>query len=394
MKINGSVLSRLLAPLVGLLALCWPRDRKAVALLFTPNQGMEGNMAAVAHEILANGQEFKLFLLDHRGNNIEESARKWGATYIAGGSFAEFVLRLRCRRYIISHSHKPLRGLYALIGGTVVINVWHGIPIKGMGNLDAHFRRRKLRTLFRRNRRLSAFTVSSELERALIAGCFFIDASRIAMTGMPRLDWLLKPTDDLPPYLAEDEVRLDALLRGRRLVLYAPTFRDYDRKAIGFTEAAFRELGKLLEQHGAVLGVRPHPRDAALFDSLLTGVSFAVDLSSQAFPESTVLMRRADVLISDYSSIWIEFLLLNRPVIAWTWDREKYANRRGLMMELDSVFPGVVAETSEELFDAVKDALGRPHGFTSHDTNIARLFHRYQDGKNTSRVLELMRKLA
>lgn len=394
MKIKGSVFLRLLAPVVGLVALFWPRDREAVALLFTPNQGMEGNMAAMAHEIRAGGGETKLFLLDHRGRDIREAADRWGGTYVRGGSLAEFLLRMRCRRYIISHSHKPLRGLYAFVGGNVVINVWHGIPIKGMGNLDAHFRRRRLGTLFFRNRRLSAFTVSSELERALIAGCFFIDASRIAITGMPRLDWLLRPTDELPAYLADDERRLDALLGGRRLVLYAPTFRDYDRNAIGFTRDRFAQLGALLEQRGAVLGVRPHPRDAALFDALLDGSPFAVDLSSRAFPEPTTLMRRAEVLISDYSSIWIEFLLLNRPVVAWTWDRERYANRRGLMMDLDSVFPGAVAETPDELLDAVTDALDNPQRVTSRNARIANLFHRFRDGRNASRVLALMRKLS
>jgi CDP-glycerol glycerophosphotransferase (TagB/SpsB family) len=83
-----------------------------------------------------------------------------------------------------------------------------------------------------------------------------------------------------------------------------------------------------------------------------------IDLSSRRYPDLEVLYRAADVLISDYSSCLVDFLMTGRRVISFAYDHDRYTSQeRGLLYELESVLPGPVCRTFDDLVTALDHTL-------------------------------------
>ncbi|MDF1782126.1 MAG: CDP-glycerol glycerophosphotransferase family protein [Alcanivoracaceae bacterium] len=374
----------LCAPVFALLSIITPWRKNAVVFVTTPQNGLTGNFYALLHYALTQTKH-KVIVLDSAQCTDDVH---WGPnppTIIQPGGFAEILLRLRHNKYVITHGHKMLRKHFALIQGVKIYNVWHGIPIKGMGNLDEKFDRSDRRQLRSESARLSAFFVSSEMERSFIAGCFLLPLKNIIITGMPRMDWMTCTVDALPHSLQQQSRQLDAELSEQKLVLYAPTFRDYDRNALGFDRDTLMQFARALSQHNAVLGIRPHPRDAKLYQQIMHGVDNVIDCSSIHYQEAAVLLRKADVLISDYSSIWIDYLVTGKAVVGYLWDAEQYSSARGSMVNLDAVFPGPIIPDAENLIAACSDGtLFKPS--QSRLSMSKKIFYRHAASGNCARV--------
>lgn len=374
----------LCAPVFALLSLIVPWRKNAVVFVTTTQNGLTGNFYALLHYALTQTKH-KVILLDSARCTDEV---QWGAnapTIIQPGGFAEILLRLRHNKYVITHGHKMLRNHFALIRGVKIYNVWHGIPIKGMGNLDEKFDRDDQRQLRSESARLSAFFVSSEMERSFIAGCFLLPLKNIIITGMPRVDWMSCPVDELPHSLQQQTRKLDAEIGERKLVLYAPTFRDYDRNALGFDRDTLMQFTQALSQHNAVLGIRPHPRDAKLYQQVTHGIDNVIDCSSLHYQEAAVLLRKADALVSDYSSIWIDYLVTGNAVVSYLWDAEQYSAARGSMVNLEAVFPGPVIHDAANLIAACSNGTL----FRANQSRLSmskKLFYRHPASGNCARV--------
>ena len=96
----------------------------------------------------------------------------------------------------------------------------------------------------------------------------------------------------------------------------------------------------------------------------LTGYSNVVDLST--YPEVNDILLIADRLITDYSSLVFEYALLERPIIFYAHDRDKYAKERDFYYPYESFIPGPLVETTEGLIDVLKD--------DSFDTEVVKQF--------------------
>ncbi|MBC8446010.1 MAG: CDP-glycerol glycerophosphotransferase family protein, partial [Chloroflexi bacterium] len=87
---------------------------------------------------------------------------------------------------------------------------------------------------------------------------FNLSPSKVWITGLPRNDWLVQDGRDLPPDLYDLELRLKSLIGGRRLVVYASTFRNDRSGLYHFTADEIEDLAALLREKNAVLGIRSH----------------------------------------------------------------------------------------------------------------------------------------
>lgn len=143
------------------------------------------------------------------------------------------------------------------------------------------------------------------------------------------------------------------LPEGKKVILYAPTFREYERDQhlncvmdapIDFTKWQ-RELGE-----DYVVLLRAHYEVA----SVLTekgAEGFVYDVS--AYPVLNELMIASDMLISDYSSIYFDYSILDKPMICFAYDYMEYAEKRGLYFDIrEELLGGSVSE--DELLEVVK----------------------------------------
>ena len=174
-----------------------------------------------------------------------------------------------------------------------------------------------------------------------------------ARLGIPRTDLFFDPERRAR---AEAAVRARyALPAGRRVVLYAPTFRG--ERITEATTPTDLDLAVLERELGGdhVVLVRAHPFVTARLTSAALAspaprdapASFAIDASG--WPDLNELMLVADVLVTDYSSAIFEFALLGRPIGFFAPDQAAYARERGFYLRFPEDLPGPVFDTTEGL---------------------------------------------
>jgi CDP-glycerol glycerophosphotransferase (TagB/SpsB family) len=252
----------------------------------------------------------------------------------------------------------------------IIVQLWHGIPLKRIGRLYPE------ETGWPEEAPLYAATVSSsDADADVMARAFApIPRDRVWVTGLPRNSTIVKREDELPPDYRSTLAELRASLEGRRLVLYAPTWRDRGLMHYAFPAEEVHAMEKLLRAHGAVLGVRGH-------SNVRSSEAYTRQYGSDAFmnlndvPDANLLLRLADVLVTDYSSIYIDYLLTDRPIVHFAYDLDEYRTGRGLLYETGEAFAGPAARTFADLLAHLEHALQNPGVHADQRQRARRLFH-------------------
>lgn len=273
--------------------------------------------------------------------------------------------------------------------GRIIVNVWHGIPLKGIlytgwNDID----KRTAHMLTRRTRFNSAVIASSTTDRLAMAASMRLPLSDVWITGLPRNDWLKAPEDTLPADVRDALGRLRNELNGRRLVLYAPTFRDEGSGIYQFSAEERTALSTTLAKHGAVLGVRTHMNEQGAAE--LASEPWALDVSPARYPETQVVLRCTDVLVSDYSSIWIDFLVLDRPIIGFVHDLSLYTANRNLLYDIEDVYGGPLVADAHGLIEGLECGLAGQldTDAATRRADARRVFFAYADAHATKRTVE------
>jgi len=281
----------------------------------------------------------------------------------------------------------------AMLAGARHVQLWHGISIKeiGLGNL------RPLREMSPNVAKVMAtcgpfnhFIGTSAAQEREFRRWFGLE--RYAPIGYPRNDVLLRePTDaDLIGVdTAVLEQARNARRAGSRVVLYAPTFRDA-RRGVWIAEAGLERLATELKKRGDTLLVAMHPVEAPLIPQLRAAVPSArfVTPRTDLYP----LLRETDVLVTDYSSIMFDFLLLDRPVILYRPDHADYVQHSRQLYDekLLDAKPGPLTTTLDQLLDAVRtpDALGARHA--DDRAGLRQRLFDHADGSASARLNALL----
>lgn len=281
----------------------------------------------------------------------------------------------------------------------ILINLWHGIPLKrlfALANPDQ--RERADRIAFRRKERAyyHGLITSSDIDSYAMAAIFHpITYDRVWVTGLPRSDFLTMPAENLPSFLREDLQRIEGIKRGRRLITYAPTFREHNFNGAScyqFSDDEIAKLKRLLFRHNAVLGFRMHyfRKGNQLFNmEKYVDDDVIFDLGHARFSEIAPVIRATDLIVTDYSSVYIDSLLIEKPVFSFAYDFDHYRERQnGLLYDMSLVFPGPVVGEFDQLLLALEEELRSPVQTSSERYRSARkFFFKFVDAGNSARVL-------
>ena len=261
-----------------------------------------------------------------------------------------------------------------------VVQLWHGTgTIKKFGQ-DVNTG--SLRELERRaNQRITHLIVNSEAVKKEYASAFGISEERIYVLGLPRTDLLLNTS--FLEEKREEFLRVYERLRGKKCILYAPTFRDdeveHPRIHLDLDRMS-KELGE-----DEVLMIRLHPFVADRAGMVLDEGKWDNIINVSGYAGVTTLLAAADVLITDYSSIVFEYCLRGKPMIFYAYDLERFESEgRSFYRNYENFVSGPVARTEDELIECLKKRdMTRVGRFVEQNFT-------YLDGKSTSRLLELI----
>ncbi|MFK7940773.1 MAG: CDP-glycerol glycerophosphotransferase family protein [Roseovarius sp.] len=269
-------------------------------------------------------------------------------------------------------------------------NLWHGIPLKRIGytSLD---QAASIDKLVAENKRLTSVIASSDVDRlAMTAAYWPLTFHDIWVTGLPRHDTIMKPESDLPEDMRTRAEHLKDRLKGRRFMLFAPTFRaDQENGYYSFSDTEVQQLAAWLKRNNMAMGIREHMADKTrLYSSQLRGECF-FDASERHYPDVELLYRHADMLLTDYSSCFIDFMLTGRPMASFAFDQYSYANtQRGMFYDQEMVFPGPVCTDFASLMDGLETLLDDPTPAErqAYEWKVD-FFHKFRDDRNSERVV-------
>ena len=178
-----------------------------------------------------------------------------------------------------------------------------------------------------------------------------MDESIIDIIGLPRYE-LLKSGYPFDEFLQIQKDRLSEITLNKKLILYAPTFREETESAFDqVCDEEWIQLQNYLEERNVILGLRPHSYDNKTPPHITEEMENIVWLSQEEFTESNLVLQFVDTLIVDFSSIWIDFLLLDRPILGFAKDFEHYCNNeRGFAYDFEETFPDKFAHNFDEFF--------------------------------------------
>lgn len=273
------------------------------------------------------------------------------------------------------------------------INLWHGIPLKRIGYTSLDLMN-NLQANAIEHDKFHAVIASSKIDRLAMAAAFYpLTFHDVWLTGLPRNDVILRAEELLPNDFKHQLEKLREELSGRKLVFYAPTFRNAQGgSSYKFSDDEISKIADCMLKHNAVLGVREHmaAKNHSYFKALSASAIPMLNLGREHYADIELIYREADVLITDYSSCFIDFMLTGKPEICFAYDYEQYAgSERGLFYELKDVFPGPVCDNAISLVSHIDESLS---GIVIESKNIyemkRRNFFEYIDDNNSSRLIE------
>ena len=280
---------------------------------------------------------------------------------------------------IILHTH-GLYNILGLIDGQKKVNLWHGMPIKCIGHLDKSNNNKVQPSNFH--------TATSKFYQKIISKAFGVSTDRVLVVGQVRNDFLLDSKFSIHQlYTDKNEYK--------KTVLWMPTYRKSiigDIRADGevkgendfFNTTSLKIINKLFKEHNSICYVKLHPMDYRNAD-------FFKHFSNIRFIDNFLLERKGlnmyslfdsvDVLLTDFSSVYIDFLILNRPIGFVFSDYEVFKSSRGfLFSDPIKYMPGEIITTLPKLEAYLLDIFNSNKDLYVKKRNaVKKEFHKYEN---------------
>ncbi len=280
--------------------------------------------------------------------------------------------------------------------GQIFLECWHGTPLKRLGfdisdDADnARDSRDNLKKQYEWMSKVSSYFISpSAFASEKFYSAFKLTEIKPETTiieqGYPRNDYLYNYT----PEQAEATRRRLGLPEGKKVILYAPTWRDNQHQpGVGFTYEVSVDFDRLREALGEeyVILFRAHYLVASSFDFAKYS-GFVWDVSS--LDDINELYVISDMLVTDYSSVFFDYANLRRPIIFYMYDLELYRDDiRGFYMTLEGL-PGPIVRTGGELIEAVKN-IGTADFYDERYKAFNEKYNYLDDGNASKRVVDII----
>lgn len=262
----------------------------------------------------------------------------------AAGFFTFGAYRLARAKYVfLNDNFMPMASL-KFSKDTVITQLWHAegafkkFGLSAPVTDDVREREKKC------SEKLTYIICSSKSVAPFYAEAFGVDIKKILPLGSARIDSLLCKTDALALRREFDAANTECI--GKELVLYAPTFRDSPEKDSALVEKIDIEaFNREFPQKRLLVKLHPQIHSATVPEG-------ATDVTSYDIGKLTLI---CESVITDYSSVCMDFALLSKLCIFYAFDLDEYEHERSFYFDYESGVPGPVAKDFESLIEAIKN---------------------------------------
>lgn len=296
-----------------------------------------------------------------------------------GNPKAIFYLATSSFWIVYTHLHDFLKWKITPPQKCRYIQVWHASgAFKKFGQDSANEFIEEKEILKREKEYIDSIIVTSEICKNPFSTAFGVDKNKIKVLGNSR-------TDIFFDEVKKEEIRkkikkLFPKIQNKKVILYAPTFRDNDLDNYKM-KIDFRYLNKELgDEYIFLLKLHPHIKNNLEEDDIFINLSSYKDVNE--------LLMVTDYLITDYSSVALDFCYLEKPIIFYAYDLESYENNiRGFYYNYEEFIPkNSLARTNEDIMKIIKENL-----ISKEELKKFRIKnHLYNDGNSSKRIIDYL----
>lgn len=270
------------------------------------------------------------------------------------------------------------------------VQIWHGTGLKTIGLLKPNRKNmNKFRLKFKKeNIFYDLLTLSSKAQVEARSAAFRY--GQLLINGLPRNDVFFKE-DNFDNYLGSDRSTLTCCRNykqnGMTLIIYSPTWR---KETNLFNHLNLVSINEFTRQHNIIFIIKLHPKHKFKLDLRQYSNIIEYNKNADVYP----LLPLTDLMITDYSSIYLDYLLLDRPIIFYPYDSEEYIGKeRELLLDYNNVTPGAICYNQDSLEKEIYEhIISREDIFKKQRNKLKGQFFKYADGKSSERLWFAIKK--
>lgn len=383
-----ATIKKIVKHIIGLSCGLVPCDPKLIVFTSFHGKGYMDNPKAI-YEEMCRDERFdtfrKVWLLKDVSQNDGLDKEKFG-------SLKGIMTILRAKAWVFNckmpyYLKKKSNQIY--------LQTWHGTPLKRLGcdiNLKEgatfytdKISEKEMKESYRVDSAKYDYLISpSDFTSEVFQTAFDMSADKLLEVGYPRNDVLFNVDPD-----KTKEIRKQLGIEGRKkVVLYAPTWRDnsFDKNGYTFDLQVNFALWKEYLADDYVVLFKPHYLITTKFDlSNYKGFVYEID----AGRDIADLYALADVLVTDYSSVFFDYAILKRPIYFYMYDLESYMHElRGFYIDINRDLPGEIYREEKEMLIDIKSGkfdYNKLMGFSKR-------FNSNEDGRASKKVVDILYK--
>lgn len=364
----------------------FPKDKKLIMFESFNGRQCSDNPRAIYEYLHTHYPEYKMvwsadrrFLNQFRDKDIE---------YIPRLSWKWFLYMARAK-YWVTNSRMPL--WFRKSKETVYLQTWHGTPLKKLGvdiedvkMPDGNTEEYKKNFVYEASK--WDYLISPNHYSSKIFKRAFGFEGNMIESGYPRNDFLIQNNNEETVQRLKQKANIP---QDKKVILYAPTWRDndfYDKGRYKFNlQLDLEHMRKSLGDEYVVL-LRLHYLVSENLN-LSNYEGFVHDFSN--YEDIRDLYLLSDILITDYSSVFFDFSILEKPILFYTYDLEEYRDElRGFYFDFETRAPGPLLQTTEEIIHHIQHIEDVDSAYRTIRKEFKQQFSSLEDGNATARVVD------
>lgn len=329
-RYTGNRLKHIISSLpYAFLSLFTKRDRKLIVFSAMHCRTFDSNSKFLFLHFLNNEKDYTNYFVINDDELREKLTKEYGNHFIDTRTKEGKKIALKAKTWVVSWLDTPLGGIF-LKFRRLVIHLGHGTPLKciGMMEKDGKLLKKMYYLLCQTN--ISYSLASSPFVANIIQKSIGFSKKHVLINGQPRTEVLFK-----------EPLKLSELNNGFTHILYAPTWRQHSKiKLFPFEDFSLTKLQSFLSKEKIIIHIRFHPAYEEDIPKDILSLENVSLFSAKKYPEIMDYLNLFDALITDYSSIYFDYMLLERPMIFLPYDLEEYGKTVGFTMDYNEYTPG------------------------------------------------------
>ncbi len=359
-------------------------SKKSNEIVFYGRSKFESNHHALIQYMIRNGynEKYKIYLVVSNENDLKHY-NNINNVYPVPGMFSGAWHTLTAKTVFHCYGMGKMR--CKVPDKQTVFDIWHGTALKSLGKYDESYCKSSTYIL-----------AASDFAKEYFKECFGYKENQFYIGGYPRCDLLFEDIDVLSKFgIVKNSYS--------KIVLYMPTFRkaaqfgydDSDREFPLFTKDLLVGFNKYLDLKKIMFIIKPHPaQDNIPLLNELSLSNIKVIKNNELLNKKILLyslVSGADILLTDYSSIYFDFLLTQKPIGFVIDDINEYSGHRGFVVDnpLDYM-PGEKIQNVEELKSFIDGILVGKDDWKEERKRINDLVNADQSGGFCKKILDFV----